>query len=68
LPALTPEEEAAAPDPLRRDLRRVAKLLEQQIARSPEQWVVFEPIWTIEPDQASPGQIEASAAPLQHIS
>lgn len=68
LPELSPEEEAAAPDPLRRDLSRVAKLLEQQIARSPEQWVVFEPIWTAEPDPASPGQIEENAAPLQHIS
>ncbi len=45
LPTLTPEEEAAEPDPLRRNLRRIAKLLEQQIERSPEQWVIFAPVW-----------------------
>jgi KDO2-lipid IV(A) lauroyltransferase len=45
LPTLTPEEEAAEPDPLRRNLRRAAKLLEQQIERNPEQWVIFAPIW-----------------------
>jgi KDO2-lipid IV(A) lauroyltransferase len=49
LPALTPEEQAAEPDPLRRDLRRVARLLELQIERDPEQWVVFQPIWEPEP-------------------
>ena len=49
LPALTPEEEAAESDPLRRDLRRVAKLLEQQIERNPEQWVIFAPIWSTSP-------------------
>ncbi len=49
LPALTPEEEASESDPLRRELRRVAKLLELQIERDPEQWVVFQPIWESEP-------------------
>ncbi len=45
LPALTAEEEAISPDPTQRTLRRVAKLLEQQIERSPEQWVIFAPVW-----------------------
>ncbi|HEU5199905.1 MAG TPA: hypothetical protein VFU32_09720 [Ktedonobacterales bacterium] len=45
LPALTTEEEAASPDPMQGTLRRVAKLLEQQIERSPEQWVIFAPVW-----------------------
>lgn len=56
LPTLTPEEEAAEPEQQRRDLRRVAKLLEQQIERTPEQWVVFEPIWLPEPAAPSPGE------------
>jgi KDO2-lipid IV(A) lauroyltransferase len=45
LPELTTEEEAISPDPTQRTLRRVAKLLEQQIERSPEQWVIFAPVW-----------------------
>lgn len=67
LPALTPEEEAAAPDPLRRDLYRIAKLLEQQIARSPEQWVVFEPIWTAQAVPASIEQAGGNGAPIHHL-
>jgi len=58
LPELTPEERAAEPDPLRRDLRRVAKLLEQQIERNPEQWVVFAPIWAEAPAVLPAGQPE----------
>ena len=45
LPDLTAEEEAANPEATQRTLRRVAKLLEQQVERSPEQWVIFGPIW-----------------------
>ncbi|HEY7127987.1 MAG TPA: hypothetical protein VH540_28925 [Ktedonobacterales bacterium] len=62
LPALTDEEYAAEPDPTRRALRQVAKLLEQQIARSPEQWAVFSPIW---PGNGQPGMPE-QAAPKEH--
>ncbi len=58
LPELTPEERAAEPDPLRQDLRRVAKLLEQQIERNPEQWVVFAPIWAETPDALAARQPE----------
>ncbi len=54
LPELTAAELAAEPDPLRRDLRRVAKLLEQQIEHSPEQWVVFAPIWPTPPENHRP--------------
>jgi lauroyl/myristoyl acyltransferase len=54
LPALTDEERAAEPDPTRRTLRQVAKLLEQQIARSPEQWAIFVPIWLSHREQAAP--------------
>lgn len=46
LPELTAEEEAASIDPTQRALRRVAKLLEAQIERSPEQWVIFAPVWS----------------------
>lgn len=67
LPALTPEEAAATSDPLHRDLRRVAKLLELQIERNPEQWVVFQPIWLPEPTALPEGQREkvGADAPLQ---
>jgi lauroyl/myristoyl acyltransferase len=54
LPALTAEESATQPDPTRRTLRRVAKLLEQQIARSPEQWVVFASIWPTDGQHTAP--------------
>jgi lauroyl/myristoyl acyltransferase len=50
LPELTAEEQAAEPDSLRRELRRVAKLLEQQIEQSPEQWVIFAPVWPARPE------------------
>ncbi len=63
LPALTNEERAAEPDPTRRALRQVAKLLEQQIARSPEQWAVFSPIWPNSGQPALPKQ----AAPQEHV-
>jgi lauroyl/myristoyl acyltransferase len=65
LPALTSEEEAAAPDLLLRDLHRVAKLLEQQIERDPEQWVVFQPIWLPELVTPSEGQAGDGSAPPQ---
>ncbi len=67
LPALTPEEEAAELDPLRRDLRRVAKLLELQIEHDPEQWVVFQPIWEPEPTMlpASMAREDDAAGQLQ---
>jgi KDO2-lipid IV(A) lauroyltransferase len=52
LPALNDEEHAAEPDPTRRSLRQVAKLLEQHITRSPEQWVIFAPVWP--EDQPTP--------------
>jgi lauroyl/myristoyl acyltransferase len=64
LPTLTPEEEAAETEPLRRDLRRVAKLLEQQIARDPEQWVVFQPIWLSASALPSGGQVEEGTRQL----
>lgn len=64
LPALTAEEAASESDPQRRDLRRVAKLLELQIERDPEQWVVFQPIWEPEPAAlpASVADADGSAA------
>ncbi len=62
LPGLTPEEEAAEPDPLRRRLRRVAKMLERQIERDPEQWVVFQPIWLPESATASGEQAGDASA------
>jgi lauroyl/myristoyl acyltransferase len=61
LPELTPEEAAAEPDPLHRGLRRVAKLLEQQIERDPDQWVIFQPIWLPEPALTSGGHAEVDA-------
>lgn len=63
LPGLTPEEEAAEPDSLHRSLRRVAKLLELQIERDPEQWVVFQPIWL--PESATPSGAQAGDASAQ---
>jgi KDO2-lipid IV(A) lauroyltransferase len=65
LPGLTPEEETSEPDPLRRDLRRVAKLLEQQIERNPEQWVIFAPIWSTEPVSGAVGQPAQDTEPAQ---
>ncbi|HEU5367210.1 MAG TPA: lysophospholipid acyltransferase family protein [Ktedonobacterales bacterium] len=64
LPELTPEEEAVAPDPLHRNLRRVAKLLEQQIERDPDQWVIFQPIWLPESATLPDGQHSEGAAAL----
>ena len=55
LPELTAEEEASSTDSTERTLRRVAKLLEQQIERSPEQWVIFAPVW---PTSQGAAQIE----------
>ncbi|HEY7350914.1 MAG TPA: lysophospholipid acyltransferase family protein [Ktedonobacterales bacterium] len=65
LPVLTAEEEAAEPDPLRQNLHRAAKLLEQQIERNPEQWVVFQPIWLAEPAAAPIGPDGADTLSLQ---
>jgi lauroyl/myristoyl acyltransferase len=65
LPDLTAEEEATAPDLLHRDLRRVAKLLEHQIERDPDQWVVFQPIWLSEQATLQAGKSEGESAPLQ---
>jgi KDO2-lipid IV(A) lauroyltransferase len=65
LPPLTPEEEAAAPDALHRDLRRVAKLLERQIEYDPGQWVVFQPIWEPASAALADGQAEESNTDLQ---
>ncbi len=55
LPELTLAEQTAEPDALRRGLRRVGKLLEQQIEHDPEQWVIFQPIW--EPESAAPDSV-----------
>ncbi len=62
LPALTAEESATEPDPTRRTLRQIAKLLEQQIARSPEQWAVFAPIWPAPEPSAAPAVARRSSA------
>ncbi|HEY7358630.1 MAG TPA: hypothetical protein VH590_19245 [Ktedonobacterales bacterium] len=64
LPELSPDEEAAAPDPLHRNLRRVAKLLEQQIERDPDQWVIFQPIWLSESATFPDGQHDEGGAAL----
>ncbi len=61
LPELSPDEAAAEPNPLHRGLRRVAKLLEQQIARDPDQWVIFQPIWLPKSALTSGGQAEVDA-------
>ncbi len=53
LPDLTVEEQAAEPDLLRREVRRVAKLLEREIEQSPEQWVIFASVWPATPEQAA---------------
>ncbi len=67
LPELTPEEIAAEPDPLRRDLRRVAKLLEQQIEGTPEQWVVFQPIWVAQAAAGSGKQTAEDELQMQPL-
>jgi KDO2-lipid IV(A) lauroyltransferase len=44
-PAVTLTHTRALRDDLQQGLHVLARLLEEGIARAPEQWVVFEPIW-----------------------